>query len=178
MYLTNLVVEPDKGSYSESIFFKTRLFMSSNNILDSDPMRYHPLHRTKYTVTIHNTEKHKAYTNVFGKAKNTTVLQPLWTQYVVVTADTIDGTRIYVEDTMGSEFVVGKQIFLYKQFDEANVATVANIGVNYIDVVETITVHKGMFLIPTFLGFVKEVVNTTYSSERFIKGDILIEELA
>lgn len=180
MSLTNLeilLVEPDKGSYSESIFFKTKLFISLNNILDSEAMRQVPLHRTRYSVTIHNTEKHKGYLNVFKKAKHLTVVQPLWSKYIGITADTINGDTIQVEDTSWSDFKVGDTVILYQQYDEANTGVIAEVGQFFIRLTAPTTVYKGMFAIPSFLGFVKEVINTEYSGEMFIKGDIMIEEL-
>ena len=180
MSLTNLellMVEPDKGSYSEGIFFQTKLFISMNNTLDSEALRQHPLYRTRYSVTIHNTEKHKGYLNVFKPAKHQTVVQPLWTQYIEITADTINGTTIQVEDTSWSDFKVGNEVILYQQYDEANTAIITEIGQYYLRVSAPTTVYQGMFAIPSFKGFVKEVINTEYSGERFIKGDILIEEL-
>jgi len=180
MSLTNLdtlTVEPDKHTYSESVFYKTKLFISVNNVTNSEALRQDYLYRVKYGVTIHSTDKHKGYVNIFMRGKTKTVLQPLWAQFVKITTTTTDSDTIYVEDTRWSDFRVGSEVFLYQQFDEANIATISEVGQNYIKLTESTTVYEGMYAIPSFRGYIKQIVNTKYSNELFIKGDILIEEL-
>ncbi len=173
----DMVIEPDKSTYSESIFYKTKVFISSNNLISTAPLMQEYKYRVKYGVTIHETHKHKAYVNIFKMGKQMTVAQPLWGQYVKILQSGEDVTTIYVDNTQWSDFRVGGDVALYKQYDQYNLATISSISQNYITFTEPVSVEAGMFALPVFYGFVKNVINTSYDNERFIKGDMLIEEL-
>lgn len=173
----DMSIEPDKGSYSESIFYKTSIFESSSNVLTSKPLMQEYKYRVKYGVTIHDTSTHKYYINLFKMAKKITVAQPLWGQMVKITSSTTASPTIYVEDTSWSDFRVGELVALYAVPDKVVWATLQSWTQNTLTFTEDVTVNEGMLAIPTFMGFVKEVIKTNYNGERFIKGDMLIEEL-
>jgi len=174
---TDMLVEPDKGTYSESIFYNTKMFISSNNKINTAPLLQDFKYRVKYGVTIHETHKHKAYINIFKAGKSQVVSQPLWGQYIEIVQTGEDVKTIYTEDTLWSDFKVGGIVTLYKKYDQYNLAVVESITQNSITFEEKVSVEVGMLVMPAFYGFVKNVINTSYDSERFIKGDILIEEL-
>jgi hypothetical protein len=171
-----LAIEPDKRTYSESIFYKTKLFVSQNNVTSSEALRQHHLYRVKYSVTIFHTEKHKGFVNMLLKGKHDTVIQPLWGQLVKIRGN-VSGDTIPTESTSTSEFRVGSKVLIYEAYDVANIAEVAEVGEDYIKVTDDISVMAGMYVIPTFKGYIKNIINTKYSHEHFIKGDILVEEL-
>jgi hypothetical protein len=173
----NMVIEPDKGTYSESIWYKTKMFISSTNIISTAPMLQEFRYRVKYGVTIHETHKHKAYINIFKMGKESLVAQPLWSQGVKILQSGINVTSIYVENTSWSDFKVGDDVALYQQYDYFNIATIESISTNYITLTTPVDVNAGMIAMPVFYGFVKNIIDTSYDSERFIKGTMLIEEL-
>lgn len=174
---TDMAVEPDKGTYSESIFYKTNLFISSNNIIASAPLMQEFKYRVKYGVTIHDTATHKAYINIFKMAKKQTVTQPLWGQFIKITASGSGVTTIYVEDTTWSDFRDGRKVALYEFPDKVKMVTLASHTQNTLTFTEPVDVALGMVAMPTFDGFVKDIIKTNYTGERFIKGEMLIEEL-
>jgi hypothetical protein len=173
-----MVIEPNKETYSESIWYKTKMFIPSNDgKITSAPMLQNYRYRVKYEVTIHDTHKHKAYINIFKMGKEHVVAQPLWGQLVKILQGGIGVDTINVENTYGSDFRVGGDVALYQQFDYYNLATISSISSNTITFTEPVDVAEGMFAIPVFYGFVKNVVSTSYDGERFAKGTMLIEEL-
>jgi uncharacterized protein YqfB (UPF0267 family) len=173
----DMVVEPDKNSYSESIWFSTKMFISSTNAISTSPIMEKYKYRVNYSVTIHETHKHKAYINIFKMGKENLVAQPLWSQCVKILQSATAVDTIYVENTSWSDFKEGEDVALYKQPDQYNLATIDSISTNYITFTEPVDVEVGMLAIPVFYGYVKNVVATSYDSERFITGTMLIEEL-
>ena len=172
-----MAVEPDKGSYSESIFYKTNMFISSNNIISSEPLMQNFKYRVKYSVTIHDTATHKAYINMFKMAKKTTVAQPLWGQYIKITNSATNVYTIYVEDTTWCDFRDGGTVALYEVPDKVRMVTLQSHTQNSLTFTEPVDVASGMLAMPTFYGYVKDIIKTSYESERYIKGEMLIEEL-
>lgn len=170
-------VEPDKNTYSEAIFFKTNLFTSINNVTNSEPKMDVGKYRVQYNVTLHSAEAHESYNNIFKMQQKITAAQPLWGQLVKVTTNATDATTIYVEDTQWSDFKVGADVALYGEIDHIKLVEILEVHSNSLVLAEPVTVDTNTLAIPTFMGYVKSTVQSTYSVEKDIKGKLIIEEL-
>jgi hypothetical protein len=171
----DILIIPDKGTYSENIEYKTLEFKSSTNKVTTKVMMQNWKYSCKYDVTMHRTDYHKSFINIFKVAKHTVMQHPLWSQ-VTILEETM-GTATYCKcDTTGCDFREQEWAFIYVAPDEYYLRKINQITDEGLFFDGYVTAPKGSFVIPAFPALVKAEIKTNYIGERFIKGSIEVFE--
>jgi hypothetical protein len=167
----DILIIPDKGSYSESIEYKTIEFQSMNNIHHTKPMMVNFKYSCKYSVTMHKTDYHKSFINILKSGKRVVIQHPLWSQTTVLNYDMENSTYCKC-DTSGCDFREGEWAFVYVDVDKYYLRQIAQIVSEGLIFTRNVVANKGAFVIPAFPAMVKGTINTTYIGEQYIKGDV------
>ncbi len=171
----DILIIPDKGSYSESIEYSTMEFKSVNNIVKTKPRMINWKYSCKYSVTIHRTDYHKSFLNVLKSGKHIVFQHPLWSQ-VTVLRQTMETSLFCKCDTEGCDFRVNEWAFVYVRPDEYYLRQISAIVSEGLFFTRAVVADAGAFVIPAFPAIVKGGIATSYTGERYIKGDIEVIE--
>jgi len=171
----DILMIPDKGTYKESIEYKTLEFKGLNNVLKTKPLMQNWKYSCKYSVTIHRTDYHKSFLNVLKSAKEVVFQHPLWSQ-VTFLEDDMENSVFCKCDTSGCDFRETEWAFIYVRPDEYYLRQIQQIVSEGLIFTRNVVADKGAFIIPAFPAMVKGNIQTSYSGERYIKGTIEVIE--
>ena len=171
----DLFLAPDRGAYTESISYDTKVFTSISNVRKTAPKMDRYKYSCKYTATATSTTKHRAFLNIFRKALWVPVIHPLWGQATKVTAFISDGAVINCV-TDGCDFHIGDQVFIFKGPDSYHKAFVLAIHPLNIVIDRKLTTDTDQLVMPSFQGVAKGTIGTSYTVESYAKLSIEVEE--
>ncbi len=171
----DILIIPDKGSYHESIEYKTIQFKSSTNVVTSKVMMQNWKYSCKYTVTMHRTDYHKSFLNILKSAKSIVFQHPLWSQVTILEEDMVNSLFCKV-DREGCDFRLNEWVFIYVRPDEYYLRQITQIVSEGLMLHRNVVADAGAFVIPAFPAIVKGNIDTNYIGERYIKGNVEVIE--
>lgn len=171
----DILIEPDKGSYHESIEYMTKQYVSSTNVVSSMPLMVNWKYSCKYDVTMHRTDYHKSFINILKAGKHIVFQHPLWSQVTILNEEMQTQLRCKC-NTDWCDFREGEWAFVYVAPDEYYLRQIDTIYPDSLIFTRNLSAPAGSFVIPAFPAIVKGPIKTTYIGERHIKGTIEVIE--
>lgn len=172
--MNDFCLMPTKGSYSESLRYRTYTFEATDGVIKTKSMLTEPIMLCNYSALAFKTEKNRQFLNGFMEGLSFVVKHPKWGRAAVVTANTT-GTTIYC-DTTNSDFVVGDEVFIMEKYDTYSMAIITEVNVDNIVVDSSVTVNKNGFILPSFLAIVSGDVESVATGENYALCKINVEE--
>ena len=169
------LIIPDKGTYKESIEYKTIEFKSLNNVGKTKPLMVNFKYSCKYSVTMHRTDFHKSFLNILKSGAHTVFQHPLWSQVTIMTQEAQNDIAVHC-DTAFCDFRIDEYAFIYTAPDEYYLRKIAQIQSDRLIFTRNVRAPKGSFVVPAFPAIVKGTIKTSYTGERYIKGDVEVIE--
>ena len=173
--MLNFYLMPSKGSYSESLKFRTVIFESTNGVTNTRQMITYPKHLVKYSSVAFYTNRHMRIINGFRDGLTFKVIHPLWGRGALITSSN-SGTTIYC-DTSNSNFAVDDTVFLEKSYDEYVEAIILEVWPSHLIMTTPVDTLQGKLVLPTFFGILTGSIDTSYTGENYALCTINIEEL-
>lgn len=168
-------ITPDRGTYTESLSFYTLMFESMDNVRSSKVMMTIPKLDVKYSITVFQTFKHRAFLNYLRKGMVEPIFHPLWGHTVIVTN--------YEPNTYSidchwepCEYNVGDTIFVFRTHDEYRLAKILSLTPGRMLLNKKFSLEAGYHITPGFTGLVDGEVETEYTGERYSKGNLKFKQ--
>lgn len=172
----DIFITPDRGSYQESLSYYTVFFESINNARKSKVMMEQPKWSVKYSWTVFQTKKHRAFLNMFREGMNAPILHPLWGHSYILDYSDINTYSVYAywEDM---DLAEGDTIFVFKSADNYRLAKIILLTASgefpgRIVLNKKFDIEPGYVICPSFVALVEGTVDTSYTGERFMQGSL------
>jgi len=95
-----LIVAPERGSYSETRWFSTKIFTSVKRIETRKPMLRRYQHKVSYDVAIAGAAKIAMVQNSLLYNKYMVCYQPLWGEAFLISNNNVAGNIVYTDTTI------------------------------------------------------------------------------
>lgn len=171
----DILIIPDKGSYTENIEFKTLEFQSSTNKMTTKPLMENYKYSCKYTVTMHRTDFHKSFLNTLKVGKHVVFQHPIWSQVTFLT-EAMETQKRCKCNTDWCDFRVDEWAFVYVSPDVYYLGQIAEIYPDSLMFTRNMSAPVGSFVIPAFPAMIKGELKTSFTGERHIKGEVEVME--